>query len=79
VFVDGQAKGMAPPLERLPVTPGPHRIEVRHPRSKDFALDLDIKPGQEIVIQHAFATPPVRRPPPAQRRKPGAFERFKFW
>jgi hypothetical protein len=79
VLVDGELKGNTPPLERLAVTPGPHAIEVRHPRARPFHLDVQLAPGQELVVQHAFAAPPVRRGTPPQRRKPGVLDRFKFW
>jgi len=88
VFVDGVSQGMSPPLTRLPVAPGPHSIEIRSPRAKPLRLEVMLKPGQELPLQHVFAPPPPapRRAPapkararPEGRPEPGPFERFKFW
>lgn len=77
VFVDGESRGMAPPLARLSVPPGLHTIEVRNPRAKTLRLELDLQPGEERQLRHVFAMPPPRRPQP--KPQPGPFDRFKFW
>jgi len=83
VFVDGVSQGSSPPLARISVPPGPHTIEVRHARAKPLRLEVQLQPGQELPLKHAFAPPaPVRRPaqPRARPRpEPGPLERFKFW
>ena len=81
VFVDGEPKGSAPPLVRLSVPPGPHTIEVRHPRARPLRMQVQLQPGQEMQLKHQFVLPPP--PPPPRRAKPkeqpGFFDRFKFW
>jgi hypothetical protein len=81
VFVDGQSRGSAPPLARLEVPPGPHTIEVRNPRARPFQLEVQLKPGQQMEIRHAFPAPPPRRAPapPRQKQPSGPLGRFKFW
>ncbi len=82
VFVDGAAKGSAPPLTRLSLPPGPHTIEVRNGRAKPVHMEVELQPGEEMQVKHVFVSPPVRRArPPAPRREqqPGVLDRFKFW
>ncbi|HET8747059.1 MAG TPA: hypothetical protein VFM98_15775, partial [Ramlibacter sp.] len=83
VFVDGVRQGTSPPLTRLQVEAGPHTIEIRSARAKPLRLEVLLKPGQELPLQHVFAPPPApRRAAPAKPRpkaEPGPFERFKFW
>ncbi len=79
VFVDGQPKGMTPPLARVPVPPGTHLIEVRSGRLKPLRVQRLVQPGEEIVVQHVFVAPPARRPRAAQRQEPDVLERFRFW
>jgi len=63
VRVDGETKGRSPPLKRLEVNPGKHTIEVRHPQNAPLTLEVDLSPGEELTVRHAFSTP---RPAPAQ-------------
>jgi len=71
VFVDGQPKGTSPPLVRLWVAPGPHSIEVRHPRFKPLKMDVQLQPGEELQVVHTFSNAPARRR--------SLLERLKFW
>lgn len=77
IFVDGERKGSVPPLVRLSVPPGPHTIEVRNGRFRPLRVELNLQPGEERVLKHAFVAPrrSQQPPPPA----PGPFDRFKFW
>ena len=70
VHVDGQLKGVAPPLNRLWIKPGPHTIEVKHPRYKALVLQVDLQPGEELEVKHSFAAP---------AKKPGLLDRLRFW
>jgi hypothetical protein len=67
VRVDGEAKGRTPPLKRIELAPGRHTIEVRHPQNAPLTLEVDISPGEELTVRHAFATP---RPAPAPAPTP---------
>jgi len=81
VFVDGVHKGTAPALARLSLPPGPHTIEVRNGRFKPVHMEVQLQPGQEMQVKHAFVAPPVRRarPQAPRREHPGLLDRFKFW
>lgn len=67
VRVDGEAKGRTPPLKRIEVAPGRHRVEVRHPQGAPLTLEVDLAPGEELTVRHAFAAP---RPAPAAGSSP---------
>ena len=70
VYVDGELKGISPPLNRMWIPPGAHTIEVRNGRFKPLRMEVQLQPGEEIELKHLFGAPP---------RKPGLLERFKFW
>ncbi|HSW14366.1 MAG TPA: hypothetical protein VLI06_16080 [Solimonas sp.] len=59
VYVDGEIQGATPPLRKLEVRPGRHRIEVRHTEHPPMLLDVDLKPGQRMVVRHQFAAPGI--------------------
>ncbi|HSD41725.1 MAG TPA: hypothetical protein VLD36_07645 [Burkholderiales bacterium] len=72
VRVDGEMKGRSPPLKRIEVTPGKHTIELRHPQNTPLTLRVDLSPGEEFTVQHAFSTPrpaPPPAPAPAQETR----------
>jgi hypothetical protein len=71
IWVDGELKGQSPPLTRVGIPPGPHTIEVRNGRFRPLKMEVNLKPGEEIEIRHAFVAP--------VRKQPGALDRFKFW
>jgi hypothetical protein len=63
VRVNGTSRGRSPPLKRLELPPGRHSIELRHPQSAPITLEVEVSPGEELTVKHAFA---------AQRAAPGA-------
>jgi hypothetical protein len=67
VRVDGEVKGRSPPLTRLELNPGKHKIELRHPQNPPITLEVDLSPGEEFTVRHAF---PVQRPAPAATPTP---------
>lgn len=54
VYVDGQKKGVSPPLKSLSLTPGPHRVEIRNTTFAPYATSVDGTAGAKITIQHKF-------------------------
>ena len=54
IFIDGQRKGIAPPLTRLEVPPGKVRIEVRNTGAPPFIKELRIGEGKTIQVKHKF-------------------------
>lgn len=71
VRVNGESKGRSPPLKRLELAPGKHAIELRHPQSAPIALEVEVSPGEELTVRHAFAVQrPATAPAPEPRKLP---------
>ncbi len=73
LWVDGELKGQVPPLTQLAVAPGARRIEVRNGRMAPLRMDVQLQPGEEMVVRHVF----IARQAP--RKVPSLLERLKFW
>jgi hypothetical protein len=70
VRVNGESKGRSPPLKRVEVSPGKHKIELRHPQNAPLTLEVELSPGEEFTVRHAFSTPrPAPTPAPAQESR----------
>ena len=54
VYVDGQKRGVTPPLKNLTLTPGSHRIEIRNADFAPYVTTVDGAGGEKIRIQHKF-------------------------
>ena len=54
VIVDSAYKGMAPPLKTVEVPAGRHTVELKRAGHPTRNLQVDLKPGEEIEIQHTF-------------------------
>jgi len=57
VVVDGVVKGTSPPLTRLELSAGAHRIEVRHRAFPPLVADVNLAPDEQMTLRHAFASP----------------------
>ena len=57
VYVDGAHKGKSPPLTQIQLAAGKHRIEVHRPLFKPLVQEIDVAPGEALVIRHVFAAP----------------------
>lgn len=57
VYVNGEMKGVSPPLRKLELAPGEHTIEVRNHPHPPLKLAINVKPAQEITVTHSFAAP----------------------
>ena len=53
VFVDGAAKGVSPPLSRLNLPAGTHRIEIRNGADK-HVISVQVVAGKEVKVRHKF-------------------------
>jgi hypothetical protein len=69
VRVNGESKGRRPPLKRLELAPGRHSIELRHPQNAPLTLEVEVSPGEELMVRHAFATPKSAPAPAQESRK----------
>ena len=54
VYVDGDKKGVSPPLNNLQVAPGKHLIEIRNTSFPPYKQTVDLKPGEQLKIRHKF-------------------------
>jgi hypothetical protein len=69
IRVDGELRGRSPPLKRLEVGPGKHTLEVRHPQHAPITVQVDVSPGEEVTVRHAFSTPRAAPAPAQSERK----------
>jgi serine/threonine-protein kinase len=54
VLVDGQSRGVSPPLTRLQLPPGSYSIEVRNGQLPPLKARIDVRPGQTQTLKHRF-------------------------
>lgn len=51
IFVDGQAWGVMPRPDRIPLTPGTHRVEVRYTEGRAFRTSVNVPAGQVTDVE----------------------------
>ena len=56
VTVDGISKGASPPLKKLLVTEGKHRIKISNPGFPDSVTEIDVTKNSTGTINHEFST-----------------------
>jgi serine/threonine-protein kinase len=54
VFIDGESRGMSPPLASIQVAPGTYRVEVRNSTLAPYRLDVSLGSGDTRRIKHRF-------------------------
>jgi serine/threonine protein kinase len=54
VFIDGTYIGVTPPLRRIPLGIGVHKITIRNEGFADAFRSVTVKQGQTIIIKHEF-------------------------
>jgi hypothetical protein len=54
IYVDGKPTGVAPPLARIELGEGHHRIDVHHESSPVWSVDVDVHGSTPIQIEHQF-------------------------
>lgn len=64
VSVDGVSRGRTPPLTAMEVVAGRHTVMIRHAAYAPLTLELDLKPGEQTTISHAFPVIKARAPAP---------------
>lgn len=55
VYVDGKEKGVSPPLKRLVLPAGKHKIRVVNPNFPDYIVDVNLAKNKSGTIEHDFA------------------------
>jgi serine/threonine-protein kinase len=54
VVVDGRDAGVAPPLNRIDLSPGTHTIEVRNGGATPLVTQVQIESGKTLALQYRF-------------------------
>ena len=55
VYVDGKEKGVSPPLKRLVLPAGKHKIRIVNPNFRDHLMDVNVAAGKSGTIDVDFA------------------------
>lgn len=56
VSVDGQYQGVTPPLRRIQLPVGQHRLVVSHPLGADYVKDITVSEGRSVEVTYDFAS-----------------------
>lgn len=54
VFIDGKKKGVSPPLKKIKLSPGKHRIEIKNATFSPYRKTVQLKAGESMKIRHKF-------------------------
>ncbi len=54
VFIDGESRGMSPPLASIQVPPGTYRVEVRNSTLAPYRAEVSLGSGDTRRIKHRF-------------------------
>ena len=55
VYVDGKEKGVSPPLKKLVLPSGKHKIRIANPGFPDYYMDVNLAKGKSGTIDYDFA------------------------
>ncbi len=55
VYVDGKEKGVSPPLKRLMLPAGKHKVRIVNPNFRDHFVDVNVAAGKSGTIEVDFA------------------------
>ncbi len=67
IFVDGKQKGVTPPLKKISVTEGKHKIRIVNPNFPDYVSEIDVSKKKMLGIEHDFSAPPKTNTPQSTR------------
>lgn len=56
IFIDGESKGLSPPLTQIKVRSGKHTVEARYQTYPALKLDVNVESGEQITIKHTFSS-----------------------
>jgi len=55
VLVDGKTVGISPPLSRLELAPGAHRVEIKNRELYPYLQTVRLQPSQTLKLKHKFS------------------------
>jgi hypothetical protein len=55
VYVDGRERGVSPPMKRLTLPAGKHKIRIVNPGFPDYSINLESGKNKSAAIEHDFA------------------------
>ncbi|MCE3605263.1 protein kinase [Massilia sp. P8910] len=58
IYVDGKEAGVTPPLKKLTLPAGKHKIRIANPGFQDFLLSIDASKNKSRTIEHDFTAQP---------------------
>jgi hypothetical protein len=58
IYVDGKEAGVTPPLKKLTLAAGKHKIRIANPGFQDFTVNLDTGKNKSRTIEHDFTAQP---------------------
>jgi hypothetical protein len=56
VYVDGRERGVSPPMKRLVLAPGKHKIRIVNPSFPDHLINLDSARNKSGTLEHDFTS-----------------------
>jgi serine/threonine protein kinase len=56
VYVDGEQSGVSPPLKKLNLSDGKHKIRISNPGFPDFSTELEVGKDKRTIIEHEFTS-----------------------
>jgi serine/threonine protein kinase len=57
VYVDGRERGVSPPMKRLVLPAGKHKIRIVNPSFPDHVINIDSARSKSGTLEHDFASP----------------------
>jgi hypothetical protein len=54
ILIDDKPTGVAPPLQRILIAPGHHKLEVRHLDDPAWQTELELPAGESMTLTHRF-------------------------
>ena len=55
LLVDGQSRGVSPPLKQVVLAPGRHEIRIVNPSFPDYVTTIDVNRNKPGAIAHDFS------------------------
>jgi hypothetical protein len=55
VYVDGRERGVSPPMKRLVLPAGKHKIRIVNPSFPEYSVTVDSGKNKSGTIEHDFA------------------------